>query len=304
MLARPLRRGDTIGIVAPSDPVPPGHAQLLAGIRCLESLGFRVVLGQAVCASSLGYAASPQAKAGDLNAMFADESVHAIICAQGGATANSCLAYLDWNLIMRHPKIVLGISDITVLLNAFYAHTGLVTFHGNDVMWGLGRTPTAYDLREFTDRLVEAKIGPVAASRPRQTIRGGEASGPLIGGHLGCLLNLAGTPYWPDLTGTVLFLEHFQPAPARCDHELHHLAQMGVFDKIAGVLVGWVDGMENQPVQLHDILLRITADYRFPILKVRDFGHNCPNTTLPIGARVHLDADRQSYEIVEPCLAP
>jgi muramoyltetrapeptide carboxypeptidase len=305
MLAPKLSSGDIIGVVSPSTPVEQESRQLKNGIRFLISMGFGVVLSKNVFANSLGYAASPIEKAADLMEMFAKPAVKAIICSQGGDTANACLPYLDWQVIRDHPKIFLGISDITVLLNAIYAKTGLVTFHGNDVMWGFGRYPTDYDQQEFLDRLVQGKIGRVNPAGIRMTIRSGRAEGRLLGGNLRCLLKLAGTPYFPNFTGAVLFVESLGFEPATCDYMFRQLQQMGVFEQISGVIVGYIDGVDNLPeatLHMEDVLLNVTQDYHFPILKANDFGHNTPNTTLPVGAGVRMDAGAREIEIVEECL--
>ena len=305
MLASKLSPGDAIGVVSPSTPVDPGSQQLANGVRFLEGLGFKVVLGPHVFSNSLGYAASPTDKTADLMHMFGDPAIKAIICSQGGDTANACLPYLDWQVIRNNPKIFLGISDITVLLNAIYAKTGLVTFHGNDVMWGFGRYPTAYDRQEFLDRLVECKIGQVLAAGPRKAMRSGRGEGRLLGGNLRCLLKLAGTPYFPDFDGAILFIESLGFEPGTCDYMFRQLQQMGLFDQIQGVLIGYIDGVDNlpdAPLHMEDVLLKVTGDYRFPILKTNDFGHNCSNTTLPVGAQVRMDADEGEIEIVKECL--
>ena len=308
MLANHLSPGDTIGVVSPSTPVEPDNQQLANGVRFLEGLGFKVILGEHVFSNTLGYAASPTDKAADLMSMFANPAVKAIICSQGGDTANACLPYLNWQVIRDHPKIFLGISDITVLLNAIYAKTGLVTFHGNDVMWGFGRHPTAYDRQEFLDRLVEGTprgVGRVNPAGPRVTIRNGRAEGRRLGGNLRCLLKLAGTPYFPNFDGAVLFIESLGFEPPACDYMFRQLQQMGAFEQIHGVIVGYIDGVDNLPeatLHMEDVLLTVTQDYHFPILKANDFGHNTPNTTLPVGARVRMLSGEREIEIVEECV--
>jgi len=301
-----LKAGDAIGIVSPSTPVTGElDEQFRHGVDFLESLGFRLVIGEHARSRALGYAASPQEKAEDINRMVADEAIKAIICSQGGATANACLPYLSWDAIRDNPKIFLGISDITVLLNAIHHKTGLVTFHGDDVMWGFGRHPTDYDRQEFIARLMDARIGKVTPNRERRTIRGGSAEGKLLGGNLLCLLKLAGTPYWPDFAEAILFVEALDITPEACDYQFRQLEQIGVFDTIRGVIVGYIDGLqkdESALLQMEDVLLRVTAGYSFPILKVNDFGHNCPNTVLPVGGRVKVDADHQTVEILTACV--
>lgn len=306
MIPKKLSKGDVIGIVSPSRPVFQELAeQFKRGAAFLEAQGFKLKVGEHVYSTTLGYAASPLEKAEDLNRMFADESVRAIICSQGGATANTCLPYLDWDNIRSHPKIFLGMSDITVLLNAIHHKTGLVTFHGSDLMWGFGRNPTAYDEQEFSARLVNARIGEIPPNGERQTIRSGTAEGKLLGGNLHCLAKLAGTPYFPDFTGAIFFVEAMGIQPEECDHFFQQLKQIGVFDQICGAIVGYIDSLQNDPnamTQMEDVLLHVTAEYDFPILKVNDFGHNCPNTILPVGGNVRVDTNRGTMEILEECV--
>jgi muramoyltetrapeptide carboxypeptidase len=301
-----LKIGDTIGIVSPSTPVTETvEMQFQFGIRYLESLGFRVIEGHHIRSATWGYAASPQEKAADINMMFADDAITAIFCSQGGETANACLPYLDWEKIRCHPKIFMGISDISVLLNAINQKTGLITFHGNDVVWGWGRTPTEYDRAGLMQRLVNGNAGIVAPNGPRQTVRAGCAEGTLIGGNLRCLLKLTGTDYFPEFTNAIYFLEAMTITPEQCDSHFQHLRQLGVFDKIRGILVGYIYSLQRHDSryeQMEQVLARVTADYTFPILKVNDFGHNCPNTVLPVGVQVRLDADHQTIEIAEPYL--
>ena len=306
MIPMKLCKGDAIGIVSPSRPVTQELAgQFRKGIEFLENLGFDTVVGEHVFSTTFGYAASPQEKAADINRMFADESIKAIICSQGGATTNACLPYLNWNCIRENPKVFLGISDITVLLNAIHQKTGLITFHGNDVMWGFGRNPTMYDKQEFIARLIDARIGAIQPSRERQTVRHGVAEGKLLGGNLHCLLKLAGTPYFPDFTEAIFFIEAIGVTPQECDHQFQQLKQIGVFGQIRGVIIGYIDGMqnnENASMQMEDVLLRVTDEYNFPILKTDDFGHNCPNTVLPVGSMVRINADKRTIEILEKCV--
>jgi muramoyltetrapeptide carboxypeptidase len=196
-------------------------------------------------------------------------------------------------------------SDITVLLNAIYLKTGLITFHGHDVMWGLGREPTSYDLQEFEQRLIQGKIGSVTANGKRETVRGGVGEGVLLGGNLNCLLKLAGTTYFPDTKESILFLEGLGLTPESCAFMFSQLKQIGVFDQLNGVIIGYIDGLDNDSnmvIKMQDVLLNVTNEGTFPILKVNDFGHNCANTVLPVGTRVRLDAELQAVEIVDSFL--
>ena len=171
MIPRKLSPGEIIGIAAPSTAVQPDmETRLVTGLAFLKSMGFNIKLGRHIRSDGSDTAASPKQKAEDLNALFADPSVRAVICAQGGDTANASIPFLDWNTIRENPKIFLGISDITVLLNAIYHKTGLVTFHGNDVLWGFGQTMTEYDRAEFERILINGEIGPIPKNSTWKTV--------------------------------------------------------------------------------------------------------------------------------------
>lgn len=306
LIPRKLLVGDTIGVIAPSDPVlPENEDKIQAGFDYLVKMGFKVKAGSYLFSNTLGYAASPEEKAEDINQMFADPDVKAIICAQGGESANAPLTLIDYENIRKNPKIFLGLSDITVLLNAIYHQTGLVTFHGNDVLWGFGNNLDEFERREFVRTLIDGLIGPIPPNRARIGIRSGQSQGKLLGGNLGCLLKLAGTPYWPDFSAAILFLEAYEISPKACHSAFHQLHQMGVFDQITGAIVGYIYGMQHRNMphpHMEDILLDVTQDYQFPILKMNEFGHNCPNTILPVGGEVVLNADQGSLMITSPCV--
>ena len=122
----------------------------------------------------------------------------------------------------------------------------------------------------------------------RRSVKG-SAAGKLLGGNLRCLLKLAGTPYWPDFTGAILFIEAYRITPDGCRTAFYQLHQMGVFDQIKGIIVGYIDGMQRDAAPgpyMEDILLEVIKSTAFPVLKVNDFGHNCPNTVLPVGGQV------------------
>ncbi len=306
-----LHKGDTIGIVSPSAPITPELLPLLKkGREFLHDLGFRTEVGKNCMKEMNGSAGTPEERAEDINSMFGDKKITGIICSQGGDTANSTLPHLDFKLIKENPKVFQGISDITVLLNAIHARTGLVTFHGNDVMFGFGRNPTSYDRNEFTGRLMEGSTGQVNKNSEWKSVRPGIAEGRLMGGNLSCLLKLVGTPYQPDFSDSILFLEALDDTSGEFEYMLEQMKQMGVFDRIKGVLVGYVWGMQKstkarKQEQMEEVLMRVTSNYDFPIVKCNDFGHNIPNTTLPVGSKALLSGTETgpTMEMIEKCVA-
>jgi muramoyltetrapeptide carboxypeptidase len=297
--------GDTIGIVSPSGPILGDLSrQLTEGINFLKRLGLRVVLGKNALNVDDYSAGTPEERAEDVNLMFSDKKIKAVFCSTGGLTANSCTPLLDWKAIRRNPKIFLGMSDVTVLLNAIYAKTSVITFHGNNVL-KYGADPTKYDTQELVQRLVDAKIGRINRISERKTVRKGIAEGRLLGGNLSSLLRLAGTCYFPDFSDSILFIEANEITPQECNYAFNQLRQIGVFNKTEGVIIGYVCSLQASQKKLtsmEDILLKITEEYDFPILKMNDFGHNCPNTVLPIGVKARLDAESKELEILERCV--
>ena len=301
-----LEKGDTIGIVSPSAGITAAlKPQFYRGVRFLKSLGFKVVLGKNALKVTDFSAGTPKEKAEDINSMFSDGRVKAIISSQGGWTANSVAPLLNWSIIRKNPKIFLGISDLTVLLNAIHLKTGLVTFHGDDIMWGFGRRPSKYTVQEFLDRLVHGKVGSVRRNSEWHTVRKGRAKGRLLGGNIGVLSCSGGTPYFPDFTGSIMFLEAYQVTPGQCAAFFCQMKQIGVFDNVNGVIIGYVYGLQRTKtqVQMEDVLVKVTDEYDFPILKVNEFGHECPNTIVPIGAMARLDAGALEWEILDRCVS-
>lgn len=303
MIARGLRRGDKVGIVTASSPVTEELMPLFeAGLKGLRALGFEPVVSKSALKITGDSAGTPKERAEDINSMFEDQEIRAVIPSHGGSTSNACLPYLDWGLIEQNPKVFLGMSDLTVFLDAIFAKTGLVTFHGPAEL-GFSDL-SGYDREEFVARVVEGKTGVVRPSGPRKTLRAGRAEGTLLGGSLSTLLKLAGTPYWPDFAGSILFLESLYEEPADLDSCFAHLKETGVFDQVGGVLLG-----HGHPVNqasagaFEDSFIAAAADYDFPVLKTDDFGHWSANTVLPVGGSVRLDAAAKTVEIIERCVS-
>lgn len=303
MLPAKLTPGDTIAIISPSHAIYDDVKSMLQeGIRFLEQSDFKVIPTKHCYCRDAGYAATPRQKAEDINTAFSDPSIKAILCSQGGNTANTCLPYLNWELIRSNPKIICGISDITVLLNAIHSKTGMTVFHGPDLIWGLGRPEYQYNREQFFQCLTEPKTGPIQNPYDTTYIKKGTASGKLIGGHMRCLLKLAGTEYLPDFQDSILFLEEISIHTAQLDAILRQYAQMGVFDRINGLILGHLEDIRDPHDRLADLLIEIFGCYDFPILQVENFGHNCPNTVLPIGCRVRMDGASGTLTLLDEYL--
>lgn len=313
LLAAGLRKGDTVGLVSPSSAVNERLALQLAQ-EAMEALGFRVRTG-AHYGGRYGHLAGTDAeRAGDLNAMFGDKAVRAIVCVRGGSGAARLLPLLDYALIRRNPKVLLGYSDITALHCAIHAKTGLVTFHGPVGTGSWNR----FNVDQFERLFFQRELMQYQNSRdagdelvPRrnrtQTLRGGRAVGELVGGNLTVLTALAGTPYLPDFSGRILFLEDVGEAPYRIDRMFSTLKLMGALDKVAGIIFG--DCSDCNPGDGYGSLTldQIFDDYILP-LKIPAYrgamiGHIREQFIVPVGGKVEIDADAGTFRLLAPVLA-
>ena len=304
MVAKKLVKGDKIGVVAPSSPYKEKYRDNFnRATKLLESMGYELVFSKNLFETSEAIPVDAQKRADDINEMFENKEINAIICLQGGDNANSVLPLLDYELIRNNPKIFMGLSDITTILNAIYTKTGLITYHTNDYLFGFGGNFTEYDMKDFNNAFVLGNRTEIKPTTERKVIREGEAEGKLVGGNLRCLLKLAGTEYFPNFKDSILFVEARSGNIKQYEYMFEQLKQIGVFDLIKGAIVGYVKGLQeevNVKIQMEDILLRVSKDYSFPILKCDDFGHKNSNAIMPIGVRVKLDADNCVIRILEP----
>lgn len=310
LLPMPLARGDTIGLVSPSSATD-DTLNLQLAREAMEALGFTVKTGEHYDARRGHLAGTDSQRAGDLNAMFADTTVKAIVCTRGGSGAARLLPLLDYAAIRRNPKVLLGYSDITALHCAIQARTGLVTFHGpiGSGSWNafnvdqFKRVMLDRELVEYRNKL---EVGDELVPRRNRTItiRGGKARGQLVGGNLTVLTALAGSSYLPDFSGRILFLEDVSEAPYRVDRMFSTLKLMGALDKVAGVIFGECSDCNPGDGYGSLTLGQILDDYLLP-LKIPAYrgamiGHIREQFIVPVGGKVELDADAGTFRLLEP----
>lgn len=305
MLARHLRLGDTIGVVSPASPVKP--EALDRGIDKLKSLGFQVKLGKHAYAKHGYLAGSDRERAEDLNAMFRDPEVDAIICSRGGYGTPRILPYLDYDAIARHPKIFVGFSDITALHVAIRQRTGLVTFHGPMVASDFSQAHVDdYNWPWFEKALMHAApVGMVEmpSQLPRtECVVAGRAAGELMGGNLSLIAATMGGPYELDPTGKIVLLEEVGEEPYRVDRMLTQLELAGFWQKAAGLVIGESVGCEPSNPE-NPSLLAVLRDklgkLSIPVLYGLPLGHGERKATVPEGIRASLDAEQGILSIEE-----
>ena len=310
-----LNQGDTVAIVAPAG-VTYEKLYLKLAIESLEALGLKVKVGANVL-QRFGYlAGTDQQRATDIMTAFTDKSVKAIFCLRGGWGSARLLPLLDYDIIRKNAKIIIGYSDITALLNAIYTLAGVVTYHGPNAgsPW---REFSVAQLRAllFTGEKTQIKniVEPNNSLVPRdnlpQTIVGGKATGKLIGGNMTVFNALLGSPYLPDFSGHILCLEEVGEWIYRCDRMISQLALAGIFEQVSGVAFGHFTRCDVEPnggygnFALMDIFEQHLGKLNKPVYYGAQFGHIGDKYTLPFGINAEMDADQGTIRLLTPSVS-
>lgn len=298
LLAPALKPGDRIGVAAPAGPFPRDRFEM--GLERLKNLGFQVEIPPGVFRKNGFLAGTDEERAAGLTAMFADPNVKAVIAARGGYGCMRLLDRIDFETLSHPPKILLGFSDITALLLAFQKKTGMVGIHG-PVVTSLSDADDA-TLSHLKGLLTGRRVFPIQPQEMR-AMRPGRVEGRLLGGNLTLLVHLLATPYVPNLDGAILFLEDVSEASYRLDRLLITLKLAGLWDNLAGVILGDFNQC-GPPEEIRDITQRVFSDFPGPVVTGFPIGHGARNLALPVGARAVLDADAGILDIIEPYLMP
>ena len=308
-----LKPGATVGLIAPAS-VTYERLQLQLAVETIEAMGLKAKIGSHVM-DRFGYlAGKDQDRADDLNEAFADPDIDAVFALRGGWGASRILPMLDYDMISKNPKILLGYSDVTSLLNAIFAKSGLVTFHGPNVMSEWNEFTYSEMRRLLFDAEPQQYQNPViieddlvARTYRTQTIASGKASGQLIGGNLTLISTLMGTPYLPDFSGKILILEDVDEAVYRIDRMLTQLALSGDLQKLAGIIFGpFANSDGNRRLgnfSLMDVLRQHCEPLGIPCFTGAMFGHVDKQSTVPIGAEASMDADAGTFGLIAPAVA-
>ncbi|MBP3646941.1 MAG: LD-carboxypeptidase [Clostridia bacterium] len=300
-----LKKGDTIGLIGPSGSIRTAGS-LEKSVEMIEQLGFRVKLGES-CGKVYGYlSGTDEVRARDVNAMFRDDEVDAIICVKGGYGTMRMLDQLDYEAVAANPKIFLGYSDITAMHIAYLEKAGLVSFHGPmpASCWVDGLDEIT--MSSMLDMLMEVRPERILQNpegHPFVTVNPGVCEGMFVGGNLSLIDGLIGTPYELDTKGRILFIEDIGEKTYRLDHMLTHLRLAGKFDDCAGVVLGhFTDCPIEFPefgLTIEEVIRDIVAPCGKPVFSGFTAGHALPNLTLPLGVNCRMDADHGTITILE-----
>ena len=292
----PLKQGDKIGIAATAGSV--AEAELRAGVSAVVAAGFSVELAEGILERKGYLAGEQERRAKVLEAFFRREDIAAIFCARGGFGSIQLLPLLDSRSIRRRPKIFVGYSDVSVLLNWLLQECGMITFHGPMVAMELARGLEGRAKGFFWQTLSgEMAHWPV---RLPECIRPGLAEAEMVGGCLSALVTTLGTPYEIKTAGRLLFLEDVGERPYRIERMLTHLKMAGKLDGIAGVVFGGFTDCEGEgPRGLKEVIGELFRDASYPVAAGLAAGHGAENLLLPFGVRMSLDATAGTLSLLE-----
>jgi len=310
--AKVLKEGDTIGLITPAGALSEEETITVAK-EVLAYLGFKVKEGKYIRSRYGNLAGTDQERLSDLHEMFADKQVDGILCIRGGNGASRLLPYIDYNLIRSNPKVLLGYSDITALILAFYAKAGLVSFHGvvGSSTW------SNYVVKLFKDQFFDNKMSiyenPSKAEnlivqyKDRiQTITPGIAEGTILGGNLTLLTGLCGSPYLPDFKDAILFVEEIDEKSDRMDRMFCQLMNSGILSQIKGFILGKCTncgpsggyGSLTLDQMLHDYIKPLGI----PAYSGAMIGHISDQFLMPVGVRARMNASTGTIEYLEKSL--
>jgi len=307
-----LKAGDEVRIVASARSM----AIISKGTREIANkrfadLGLKLSFGKHIEESDEFISSSIQSRVEDIHDAFSDKNVKAILTVIGGFNCNQLLRYLDWDLIKKNPKIFCGFSDITALNNAIFAKTGLVSYSGPHYSTFGQELYFDYTLEYFKKCLLSDEPFLIKPSetwsddawyidqKNRKLIKNsgfliineGEASGTVLGANL-CTFNLLqGTEYFPDLKGSILFIEDDEESRRHhFDRDLQSLIHQPGFEGVKGIVIG---RFQNASEMSNDILIKIIKTKKeldnLPVIACVDFGHTDPKITFPVGGEARLE---------------
>ena len=305
MIPPKLKKGDEIRIIAPSGSLTRVRTDVLErSLAYLDENGFRVTYSTNCREMDSFSSSSVESRAADLHEAFADSDVKAVMACIGGFNVNQILPYIDYDLIRANPKILCGYSDITALLNAVYARTGLVTYHAPHLA-ALGFLRE----REYTHKYLTAclmnedpiSVTPSETAGSYTVLQEGTCEGEIVGGNL-CTLNLLqGTPYMPDLRDKILFIEDDNIMgdyfPYEFDRNLQSLLQVSGAESVRGIVFGRFDESCRLTEDTIRAIVKGKVPAGIPVVFGTDFGHVFPMISFPVGGRVKLSANGEGIDL-------
>jgi muramoyltetrapeptide carboxypeptidase len=296
-----LKQGDLVGVCAPAGGIK-NQQEPEEFKSLLEEQGYRVKLGKNVFGRYGYFSASDVLRAEEFMEMVIDPEVKAVFFIRGGWGCARILPLLDFDLIAKHPKVYMGFSDITSLLNTITARTGLITFHGPNGNASWNERSLSYFRSMITDFGACAFRNLPEDLVPRTLVEG-VSQGILMGGNLSVINAMLGTPFEPDLNNKILFLEEVKEEPYRIDRMLTQMVQHGIFKGLNGLVLGafrdCVPEEKDRAFTVDEVFDHHLKSLGIPVYANAQFGHVLHKFILPIGAKMELDSRNCSMKLLE-----
>lgn len=332
MKAKSFEKGMTIGVFSSSAPISATvPVRYERGVQYLKSKGYNVINGK-LYGKKDGYRSGTiKERADEFNELLYDDNIQVLMASIGGFNSNSILPYVDYEYLKKHPKIIIGYSDVTALLLGIYAKTGLVTFYGPAAAASFGEFPPFVDWTfesfetilgskttfpynyekpvAWTDEFIswsEQDRGKEQRTNDWICVNPGTCQGRLIGGNLNTMEGIFGTEYMPEIKkGDVLLIEDCLKDARTVERSFSLLKLAGVFDKVGGIILGKHEQFDDNGTgrKPYEILLEVIGDTQIPILADFDCCHTHPMLTMPIGCEVLLNATNKSVMLLEQPLS-
>ncbi len=286
-----IPQNSAIGVITPASSLQ-SPEQIRNGLTYLTNLGYKIVLGNFVYNNNEHVSGTPQERASDIMNFFKNDAIKAIIATRGGYGSQEVLPYLDYDIIRCNPKPIIGFSDITALQNAIYTQTKVPSIAGIMLKYDFADSNIHYQTLDSFSNLINGCFTTISAGN---ILNSGFAEGVLIGGNLRTFVSLAGTAYFPPLSGKILFLEDVDEKTYNIERMLTQLEQQKDFKQLSAVIFGAFTNCElNHPEDndVEKILDNFAAKHsRIPMIKHFPHGHIKARQCLPIGVKIKLLAD-------------
>lgn len=308
-----LKIGDKVGLVAPAWLIT--EKQLELSIERVKMTGLEPVFSDKILGKNGYFSGTDKERADDFNSMIKNPEIKGIIFANGGYGCTRILDLIDYDQIKHNPKIIIGFSDNTALINSIYQNTGLITFHGpisrtihhdfsKQHFESIVFNPTnKYVIESSDDDLQKSEKD---KTFDRYTIKSGKAQGQLTGGNLTLICSMIGTPNQIDLADKIVMIEDIGEEPYRIDRMLTQLIDSGQLIKASGIAFGICKGCDksDKSIAPNSFTLRQVIEDRIRPLEIPSvyglsFGHNKNNFTFPIGLNAKLDADKMTIKLMD-----
>jgi len=293
---QPVKAGDKVAIIAPCGQISE-MSKIELAVEYIKSLGLQPIAGKHLLYANRYMAGTDKQRAADVNTAFADKEIKAVFCVRAAAGGLRILPYLDYGLIKRNPKPFIGFCDNASIQLALWQKCRLVSYNGFVL---------SYDFKDGTlDSLIKENLGKLLKHENFSctsgiTLRGGTTQGQLICSNLTTLLRLAGTEFFPDLSGKILLIEDINERVYRVDLMLQQLKLQQNFTKLKGVIFGQFTNSQtdDEDGSIADCIQDFLSGTNFPAITDFNFGHTKSRHVLPLGAEVELNADTAELKIL------